>query len=285
MFSKTIIDSDMFLDMPLSTQALYFHLSMRADDDGFVNNPRKIERMVGCGADDRKILIAKQFIIPFESGICVIKHWRIHNYIRNDRYKPTIYQEEKEQLLIEENKAYSINESKDTNGIPSGIPNGRQTVHHKLENDIKDKTEKSEKQVIPMGEEVGIPSVNQVVYQRDTQNRIEQVRLEQDRTTTVEEEVVVDKKEILKEVLKSFSNDEIKSITEFCCSNKVSVDVVVEKVKVINQMKKINSRVGALISAIKEDWKPNKVQVNNCNFTQREYDYDSLEKQLLGWEE
>ncbi|ELC8383217.1 MAG: phage replication initiation protein [Clostridium perfringens] len=276
MFSKTIIDSDIFLDMPLSTQALYFHLSMRADDDGFVNNPRKIERMVGCGVDDRKILIAKQFIIPFESGICVIKHWRIHNYIRNDRYKPTMYQEEKEQLLIEENKAYSINKEMDTNCLPSGIPNGRQTVHHKVKNDNENKNGKSEKQVIPIGEEVGIPSDNQVVYQRDTQNRLGQDRLGQDRTTTVE----------IEEVLKSFNTEEIKSISKFCSKNNVSIDVVVEKFNIIKNLKKINNRVGALITAIKEDWKPNRGQVNNnCNFSQRDYDYDSLEKQLLGWEE
>ena len=84
MFAKTIIDSDSFLDMPLSTQALYFHLSMRADDDGFLNNSKKIQRMVGCSDDDLKLLIAKRFIIPFESGVVVIKHWRIHNYIRSD---------------------------------------------------------------------------------------------------------------------------------------------------------------------------------------------------------
>ena len=89
MFSKTIVDSDAFLDMPVSTQCLYFHLSMRADDEGFVNNPKRIQRMVGMSDDDMRILIAKQFIIPFESGICVIKHWFIHNYIRNDRFKST----------------------------------------------------------------------------------------------------------------------------------------------------------------------------------------------------
>ena len=107
MFAKTIIDSDAFLDMPLSTQALYFHLSMRADDDGFINNPKKIQRMIGCSEDDLKLLIAKNFIIPFESGIVVIKHWKIHNYIQSDRYKPTVYQEEREQLEVKENKAYS----------------------------------------------------------------------------------------------------------------------------------------------------------------------------------
>lgn len=115
MFAKTIIDSDAFLDMPLSTQVLYFHLSMRADDDGFINNPKKIQRMIGCADDDLRLLLAKNFIIPFDSGVCVIKHWRIHNYIRNDRYKPTVYAEEKASLVCKENGAYTL-----------GIPNGYQ---------------------------------------------------------------------------------------------------------------------------------------------------------------
>lgn len=106
MFAKTIVDSDAFLDMSLSTQALYFHLSMRADDDGFVNNPKKIQRMIGAGDDELKMLVAKKFIIPFESGICVIKHWRIHNYIQKDRYKETVYKEEKSHLVLKENNAY-----------------------------------------------------------------------------------------------------------------------------------------------------------------------------------
>ena len=119
MFAKTIIDSDSFLDMPLSAQALYFHLSMRADDDGFINNPKKIQRMVGCADDDMRLLVAKAFIIPFESGVVVIKHWRINNYIRNDRYKPTNYTEEMAQLQVKENGAY-------TEKLPLGIPNGYQ---------------------------------------------------------------------------------------------------------------------------------------------------------------
>ena len=108
MFAKTIIDSDAFLDMPASAQALYFHLSMRADDDGFINNPKKIQRMVNSSDDDLRLLVAKRFIIPFDSGIVVIKHWKIHNYIQNDRYRPTIYQEEKAMLDVKENKEYSI---------------------------------------------------------------------------------------------------------------------------------------------------------------------------------
>ena len=107
MFAKTVIDSDAFLDMPLSAQALYFHLSMRADDDGFINNPKKIQRMVGASDDDCKLLILKRFIITFESGVIVIKHWKIHNYIQKDRYKPTIYQEEKKLLSEKDNKAYT----------------------------------------------------------------------------------------------------------------------------------------------------------------------------------
>lgn len=112
MFSKQIIDSDAFLDMPLSAQALYFHLSMRADDDGFVNNPQKITRVIGAAKDDLGILLAKNFILTFESGVIVIKHWRINNYLRSDRYKETVYQDEKEQLEIKENGAYTLN------GIP-----------------------------------------------------------------------------------------------------------------------------------------------------------------------
>jgi len=123
MFAKTIIDSDAFLDMPLSTQSLYFHLSMRADDDGFINNPKKIQRMVGASDDDLKLLIAKRFIIPFESGIVVIKHWKLHNYIRNDRYKETVYQEEKAKLYEKENKVYTLSPP---DGMTVGIPNVNQ---------------------------------------------------------------------------------------------------------------------------------------------------------------
>ena len=141
MFAKTIIDSDAFLDMPLSTQALYFHLSMRADDDGFINNPKKIQRMIGASDDDFKVLLAKRFLIPFESGIVVIKHWRIHNYIRSDRYKETVYQEEKALLEVKENGTYTISQNV---GIPLGIPNDNHSVYRldtqdRLSKDIDNK--------------------------------------------------------------------------------------------------------------------------------------------------
>lgn len=117
MFSKTIVDSDAFLDMPLSTQSLYFHLSVRADDDGFLNNAKKIQRIIGASDDDLRLLIMKRFVIVFPDGIIVIKHWRMNNYLRKDRYTPTVYQEEFSMLDVKENGAYTLME---TTGIPNG---------------------------------------------------------------------------------------------------------------------------------------------------------------------
>lgn len=108
MFKKEILESDNFLDMPLSTQALYFHLNMRADDDGFVNNPKRIQKMIGATDDDLKLLIAKSFILVFESGIIVIRHWKVHNYIQKDRYKQTLYQNELKLLEIDERKIFAL---------------------------------------------------------------------------------------------------------------------------------------------------------------------------------
>lgn len=117
MFAKTIVLSDAFLDMPLSARCLYFTLGMLADDDGFVNSPKSIMRQCGACEDDIKILLAKKFILSFESGVIVIKHWRINNYLRNDRYTETKCTEEKKQLEIKKNGSYTI-------GIPCGIPCG-----------------------------------------------------------------------------------------------------------------------------------------------------------------
>ena len=107
MFSKKVTDTDTFLDMPLSTQALYFHLNMHADDDGFIDNTKTIQRMIGSSDDDRKLLVAKQFLLPFENGLVVIKDWRVHNYIQGDRYHKTQYINEKSQLIVEENNMYT----------------------------------------------------------------------------------------------------------------------------------------------------------------------------------
>ncbi|MDT2583533.1 conserved phage C-terminal domain-containing protein [Lactococcus petauri] len=116
MFSKKIVETDFFMEMSPTAKLLYFYLNMSADDDGFVGNPKTIKLISGATDDDLKILIAKQFIIPFDSGVIVIKDWKIHNYIRNDRYNETQYLEEKKQLVITENGTYS------KVGIPNDIP-------------------------------------------------------------------------------------------------------------------------------------------------------------------
>lgn len=108
MFTMKIVDSDSFLDMPLSTQCLYFHLNMRADDDGFIGNPKRICKLVGCNDDDLKLLIAKRFVLVFDNGVIVIKHWRMHNTIQKDRYTPTTYSDELKQLGIKDNKSYTL---------------------------------------------------------------------------------------------------------------------------------------------------------------------------------
>lgn len=106
LFSPDIVESDAFLEMPLSSQVLYFHLAMHADDDGFVN-PRTIMRILGTPVDDLRVLLAKRFLLEFENGVVVIKHWLIHNTIRRDRYKPTRYLEQKNGLVVKENGSYT----------------------------------------------------------------------------------------------------------------------------------------------------------------------------------
>lgn len=103
-----IVDSDAFLEMPLSTQCLYFHLNMRADDDGFIGNTKKIMKIVGASEDDLKLLIAKRFVLCFDDGVIVIKHWRMHNTLSQNRYHETQYTDEKSMLKIKDNMSYSF---------------------------------------------------------------------------------------------------------------------------------------------------------------------------------
>lgn len=127
MFSKKIIDSDEFLDMPLETQSLYFHLAMRADDDGFVNSPRKILRAIGGAVSDLELLIKRRFIIAFDSGIVAIRHWKVHNLIRHDRYKATMFLEERSKLRYDENGTYIYDDSASGNQMAtSWQPSGNQ---------------------------------------------------------------------------------------------------------------------------------------------------------------
>lgn len=154
MFSPDIVGSDAFIEMAPSTQALYFHLGMRADDDGFVN-PKIIMRMIGSQEDELKILVAKKFVLPFENGVIVIKHWRINNFVRKDRYKETLYTREKNLLLVRENQAYTFNN--DGRALPIN------QVPWKSDSEIR---------VLHIGQ----PTVNQ----RSTQDRIGKDRLGKD---------------------------------------------------------------------------------------------------------
>lgn len=173
MFSKNITETDLFLDMPMSTQCLYFHLNMSADDDGFIGNAKTIRRMVGASEDDLKLLLAKEFIIPFESGVVVIKDWKIHNYIQKDRYNETIYKTEKGQLEENENKQYQLSSSmytecvqdvsnmetqvrlgkvrlgKDSKDTMSGKPDGVSVPYQKIIAYLNEKANRSYKDSTP----------------------------------------------------------------------------------------------------------------------------------------
>lgn len=140
MFNKQITNSDDFLDMPLSSQCLYFHLSMNADDEGFINNWKSIMKLTGAKDDDLKVLIAKQYIIPFESGVLIIRHWRLNNYLRSDRFTPTNHQKELSQLILDENMVYQM----DTNGIPS--IDKYSIEKNSIDKNRKDKSMREEKQ-------------------------------------------------------------------------------------------------------------------------------------------
>ena len=157
MFSMTIIDTDAFLEMPDSSQVLYFHLAMRADDDGFISSPKRIARMIGASDDDLKLLVMKEFIIPFESGVCVIRHWRLHNYIRKDRYTPTFHKFEKSLIGLTENDSYTVNPNEIVERLPDEKKDEKKTGDERLPS--------------------GRPTVDQASYQRLPQDRLGKDRL------------------------------------------------------------------------------------------------------------
>lgn len=174
MFTKKITNSDAFIDMPLSTQALYFHLNMEADDDGFNSSPKKIQRMIGASDDDLKLLFAKNFVIPFESGVVVIKHWKLHNYIQNDRYKETVYIEEKKLLETKENKVYTL---MDTNCTQNGYTDKDSIDKNRIDKDSIDKKSIEEsKKSVPYDEILNLyhtycPSLPKVLVLNDNRKK------------------------------------------------------------------------------------------------------------------
>ena len=145
MFSLQVTDTDKFMDMPTSSQALYFHLGMHGDDDGFVSSPRKIARSAGCNDDDLRLLAAKGYIIPFNSGVVVITDWKINNTLKNDRYNESIYKSEKAKLISEKNGRYSIGSGLDPERFQSGTslePQHNITEHNITEVNREDKADK-----------------------------------------------------------------------------------------------------------------------------------------------
>ena len=175
MFTKKITESDAFLDMPSSTQMLYFHFSMNADDDGFVNNPKKIQKMCGASDDDFKLLIVKSFIILFDSGIIVIKHWKMHNYIQADRYRPTDYVEEKSMLGIKSNKAYTLDVSKmDTECIQNGYIGKDSIGKVSIDKNSIDKDSKGESVISEKAKRFYPPTLDEVKqYCEERKNNID----------------------------------------------------------------------------------------------------------------
>ena len=233
MFAKTIIDSDLFIDMPTSTRLLYYDLNMRADDDGFVNSPKKIIRMTGASQDDLKLLIAKQFVIPFESGVVVIKHWKIHNYIRKDRYIPTICQEELMQLSENDSKEYVLD-------------GGRPMVDQRLTQ-------------VRLGEDrIGKDSVGE--SKESTPTRTHYGNYRHVLLSTEELKLLNEQYGIIK------TGEYIKRVDDYCqAKGKTYKDYFLA--------------IKNWITEDRKDQKPKKNKFNN--FEGREYDYDSLERQLL----
>ena len=139
-----IVDSDAFMEMPLSTQCFYFHLGMRADDDGFVNNPRRIARLVGASDDDFKLLIAKRFLLLLDGGVVVIKHWRMHNTLKSDRLKMPQYPELAAKIYVKANKSYT---DVPEEGFPSLLELKKQSIAGRLPNGFQSESQEKGREV------------------------------------------------------------------------------------------------------------------------------------------
>jgi hypothetical protein len=276
MVNIRIIDSDNFLELPLSTQALYFHLLLRADDDGFINNPKRIQRMIGGSEDDFKLLIAKQYILTFSSGVIVIKHWRMHNCIKKDRYHETDCINEKNMLYLNENKTYtfekpqciqngdnlepewnpsigkvSLGKSSINNNILPEQAGQQKQEQQKLENDNKDF-----KQLYQGAREYHMPLKNgddYVVTENDVE-RFEQLYPDLD------------------------IHAEMRKMYGWLISHKQKQKTKRGMPKFLNGW--INRAYVELVQMPKAQANAPKPPIQH-NFTQRDYDFDDLEQQLL----
>ena len=276
MVNIRIIESDNFLELPLSTQALYFHLLLRADDDGFINNPKRIQRMIGGSEDDFKLLIAKQYILTFSSGVIVIKHWRMHNCIKKDRYHETDCINEKNMLYLNENKTYtfekpqciqngdnlepewnpsigkvSLGKSSINNNILPEQAGQQKQEQQKLENDNKDF-----KQLYQGAREYHMPLKNgddYVVTENDVE-RFEQLYPDLD------------------------IHAEMRKMYGWLISHKQKQKTKRGMPKFLNGW--INRAYVELVQMPKAKANAPKPPIQH-NFTQRDYDFDDLEQQLL----
>lgn len=177
MFSRKITETDRFLEMPLSSQALYFHLNMGADDEGFIDKAKTIQRTIGASDDDMKLLIAKGFLIPFDSGVVVIRHWRIHNYIRSDRFQSTLYQSEKAQLEFDKSK------TADLKPLENVIPNGYQMdTQDRLSKGSLDKDSLTTYPTVSDNEEEDIPYKEIISYLNEKANRNYRPNIQKNKT-------------------------------------------------------------------------------------------------------
>lgn len=269
MFSKQIIDSDAFLEMPLGTQALYFHLSMRADDDGFLNNAKQIMRLICANQNDYDLLLAKRFIIQFDDGICVIKHWRINNYLRKDRYRSTIYKDEKSKLRIKENGAYTLNQNK-------GLP----LVYQ------------DETKVLP-----GQPSIDKT---REEENRLDKDSVDKTREENVSLSVFKHLEKCGIVITTRLDGSQYSRLLELIEADielygaqwvKDAADLAVTSgkynlgyVEGILRNWKAEGREDKSKESKKTKFAPNPKTAGFNNFEPRDYDYDDLEKKLLGWD-
>ena len=172
MFTQKITDSDAFTEMPLSAQALYFHLNMHADDDGFLNNANKIRKSINASEDDFKLLVLKRFVIPFESGVVVIKHWRMHNLLRKDRYTPTQYQEEFAQLELKKtDNAYTEKLCTEIDWQPNG---NQMTTQYSIGKDSIDKVNIKENNTKEKSSRFSPPSLEEVTaFCKERNNNID----------------------------------------------------------------------------------------------------------------
>ena len=296
MFAKTIIDSDAFLDMPQSTQLLYFHLAMRADDDGFINNPKSIARNVKCNEDDLKILAMKKFIIPFESGIVVIKHWKIHNYIRADRYKETKYKEEKSRLMLDENKAYSVGIPSDnqvtTNGIPSDNQMdtqvrlgkdsiGKYSINIKESNtNVLPKKKISYQEIIDKYNSI-CKSLPKVMKLSDARRKAINARLDK---FSLEEIISVFEKAEQSNFLKGANNRNWKADFDWIMSDRNMAKILEGKYDNCNALKDNSATVTSSNTVTDRNTYTPKTTNRFNNFEQRQYsddELDALERKLL----